>query len=100
MAIIERVVQLEQEVIVIAVAGDVELLSGQSKIGLKLVDGRQVAQDHRVVKRVLTPPLPLIVAEEKCVVFLDGTAQGESKLILSQLVEAGGRQFTLGIHGI
>ena len=80
-------VQLQQEIIVIAVARHVQLLGGQSKILLELVDGCQIVQDHRIVIRVLAPPLPLIVAKEKSPVLDNRAPERETKLVLTQLVE-------------
>src|SRR5437868_6890828 len=93
-------VQLDQEIIEVAYPVYVQLLRGQSEIRLELVNKRKVAENHGVVIRVLTAALPFIVAKKESAVFPDGTAQGNAKLILSQLIQAGGCQFALCIHRI
>src|SRR5690349_3949464 len=93
-------VELEQEVIVVADAVYVQLLGSQSEIGLELVDQRKVAEDHGVVIWVLTAALTFIVAKKEGAVFPDGAAQGNAKLVLPQFVQPGGRQFALRIHRI
>src|ERR1700756_3287602 len=93
-------VQLQQEVIVIALPVYVQLLGSQAKIRLELIDQGEIAEDHRVVIRVLAAALAFIIAEKERAIFPDGATQGESKLILAQLVQAGSRQFTAGIHCI
>src|SRR5882724_2453929 len=93
-------VQLEQEIIVIALPVYVQLLGRQSETGLELVDQSKVTEDHGVVVWVLAAALAFIIAEKERTVFPDGTAQGEPKLVLPQLVQAGGRKFAAGIHCI
>src|SRR5207253_3206177 len=77
-----------------------QMFRGQSEIGLELVNKRKVTENHGVVIRVLTPALPFIVAKKEGAVFPDGTAQGNAKLVLPQLVQAGGCQFALCVHRI
>src|SRR6478735_6838143 len=93
-------VQLDQEIIEIALPVHVQLLGGKSKTGLELVDQRKVAEDHGVVIRILTAALTLIVAKKEGAVFPDGAAQGNAKLVLPQLVQSGGRQFAFRVHRI
>src|SRR6266851_5055575 len=93
-------VQLEQEVIVITLPVLVQLLRSQTKVGLELINQGKVVEDHGVVIRVLAAALAFIVAKEESAVFPDGAAQGEPKLVLPQLVQAGSRQFAAGIHCI
>src|SRR5216684_2457804 len=93
-------VQLEQEIIVVALPVYVQLLSGKPETGLELIDQSKVTEDHGVVVWVLAAALALIVAEKECAIFPDGTAQGEPKLVLPQLVQAGRRKFATGIHYI
>src|SRR5882762_450551 len=93
-------VQLEQEIIVVALPVYVQLLSGKPETGLELIDQSKVTEDHGVVVWVLTAALAFIVAEKECAVFPDGATQGKPKLVLPQLVQAGRRQFATGIHCI
>src|SRR5882724_5308397 len=93
-------VQLEKEIVVIALPVYVQLLGRQSETGLELVDKRKVTENHGVVIWVLTAALAFVVAEKECAVFPDGAAQGKPKLVLPQLIQAGSRQFATGIHCI
>src|SRR6476646_4798520 len=93
-------VQLDQEIIEIALPVYVQLLGGKCVTDIELVDQRKVAEDHGIVIRVLTAALALIVAKKEGAVFADGTAQGNAKLDLPQLVQSGGRQFAFRVHSI
>src|SRR6476661_924401 len=93
-------VQLDQEVVEVTLAVYVQLLCGQSEIGLELVNQGKVAEDHGVVIRVLTAALALIVAKKEGAVFNDGAAESNAKLVLPQLVQPRGRQFTFRLHRI
>src|SRR5215471_6469407 len=93
-------IKLEQEVIVIAYAIDVELLRSQAKAGFESIDGRQISQNDRVVVRVLAAPLAFIIAKEKGAVFLNWTAQGKAELVLPQLIQSRSCQDAVSIHGI
>jgi len=88
MPLVELVIELEREVVVIALAVLIELLGGQSEPGLELIDGGDVGQNDRVVIRILVAPLAFVVAKEKRLVFRNGAAEGEAELVLLQLVEA------------
>src|SRR4249919_61481 len=93
-------VQLYQKIIEVALPVYVQLLGRQSETGLELVDQRKVAEDHRVVIRILTAALAFIVAKKECAIFADGAAQGNAKLVLPQLVQSGRRQFAFRVHRI
>ena len=82
----KRMVQLEQEVIVVALPVRVQLFAGQPEIGFELVDMGKVRKDHRVVVGIFAAALAFIVAEIKGAVFRDGPAQGKAELVLPQLV--------------
>ncbi len=96
----ERMIQLEQEIIVIALPVYVQLFGSQAKISLELIDQGEITEDHRVVIRVFTAALAFIVAEKERAVFTDGAAQCKPELVLPQFVEAWGCQFAAGIHRI
>src|SRR5215472_13411050 len=93
-------VHLDQKVIVIAVASDVQMLRGQAKVGFEQIDAGNVGQDDGVVERVLTAALPFIVAKVEGAVLLEGAAQREAKLVLVQLIESGSGENALGIESI
>src|SRR5215831_3682316 len=93
-------VQLDQEVIVIALPVYVQLLGRQSEIGLELIDQIEIVENDGVVIRVFVAALSFIIAEEEGAVFPDRAAQGETELVLLQLVQAGSRQFTASVYCI
>src|SRR5881394_743359 len=93
-------VQLDQEVIVIALPVYVQPLGRQSEIGLELIDQSEIVENDGVVIRVFVAALAFIIAEEEGAVFPDRAAQGEAKLVLLQLVQTGSRQLAASIHCI
>ena len=93
--VIESMVQPCHDIVIIGGAGDVEVFEREPNRGLELIDRRDIVQDDRIVIRRLAAALAFVVAEEERSVLDQGTAEGEAKLILPQLVEllaAAGRQ--------
>src|SRR5689334_25307902 len=93
-------VQLDQEVIVIALPVYVQLLGRQSEIGLELIDQIEIVENAGVVIRAFVAGLSFIIAEEVGTVFSDRAAQGETELVLLQLVQTGSRHLTAGVHSV
>ena len=82
-------IELENEIVVVAYAVDVKLLGRKAKTGLEAVDGGQVCKDDRVIKRILTAPLSFIVGEVESAIFLDGAAQGNPNWFCRSLFRPG-----------
>src|SRR5579859_605431 len=93
-------VQLDQEIIKVAVARDVEVFGGQAKVALELVDAGEIVQNHGIVKRVFPPPLAFIIGKEECPVLNDWSTQSEAILVLLQLVEPGSGQRAVGVEHV
>src|SRR5262245_10917557 len=93
-------VQLDEKIVVIAVPRNVEIFRSQPEGGLKRVDAGDIGQDHRVIEGVLASSLAFIIAEEKCAVSFERSAQRKAKLVLVQLVETRRGQHAGGIESI
>src|SRR6476661_5002125 len=82
--VVDGVIDAQQHVVVVGVAGYVEILEREPDALLESVYGVDVGEDDRVVIRRLAPPLPLVVAEEEGAILDERAAQGKAKLVLAQ----------------
>src|SRR5947207_11508402 len=64
-------------------------LGRKIEISLESVDGIDVVEHGRVVKRRFAPPLQLVICVQESLVFLNRPANRSAKLVLPQSVCAG-----------
>ena len=85
--VVDGVVEPQQQIVIVGVAGDVQVLQRESDARLELVNGRDVLENNGVIVRRLAAALALIVAEQEGAVLDERAAESETVLVLSQLVE-------------
>src|SRR6185436_3409139 len=80
----ELVIDPSEEVVVVLGLQHAEILGRDPQRRLRGIDQPEVVQEHRGIRRRFPAPLAFVICKKEGLVCLDGTTEGDSKLILSE----------------